>query len=143
MFGLLELKGKTWIVRAFQLLLNASLVILALILCYYLVCELCTIIKEVFLGNNNVHSVLENVLAFFLYFVFISMIVKYFCENDHFPLRYLLYIGITGSIRFIIVNHDNTSDNLYLSLSILVLVISYVLLAPGLLRAGKEGEAND
>lgn len=135
--------SKAAFVKAYQLLLNGSLIILGLVLSYYLVLELYGIIKDVFHGNDNVHNILEKVLEFFLYFVFISMIRKYFCENYHFPLRFLLYIGITGSIRFIIVNHENTSDNLNLSLSILVLVVSYVLLSPDKMRAHGEGEANE
>jgi protein PsiE len=55
------------------------------------------------------------------------MIVKYFKENYHFPLKYLLYIGITANIRFIIVNNDNPEQNLWLSFVIFVLMISYFL----------------
>ncbi|WP_223067974.1 phosphate-starvation-inducible protein PsiE [Paenibacillus caui] len=142
MFDLNDLKSKNWFVKFSQALLNVSLVILGLILSYCLVRELYFIIRGVILGNN-VHSVLENVLVFFLYFVFISMIVKYFCENYHFPLRYLIYVGITGSIRFILVNHENALDNFIFSLAILALVISYILLTPGLKRTHEERESND
>jgi protein PsiE len=68
------------------------------------------------------------------------MIVKYFNEEYHFPLRYLIYIGITGTLRFIIVNRDNAMNNLILSIVILILVISYIMLAP---RKYKVGELKE
>lgn len=95
---------ETSIVHFYQRMLNTSLIILGLVLSFYLVRELYFFVTAAILGNTNVHDILEEVLAFFLYFVFVSMIVKYFKEEYHFPLRYLIYIGITGTIRFIIVN---------------------------------------
>lgn len=68
------------------------------------------------------------------------MIVKYFHEAYHFPLRYLIYIGITGTVRFIIVNRDDAMNNLILSLVIFILVISYIMLAP---RQNKVGELKE
>lgn len=62
------------------------------------------------------------------HFEFISMIVKYFKENYHFPLRYFLYIGITAVIRLIIVNHDDPINTLIYSLVILTLIISYFII---------------
>ncbi|TQK63937.1 protein PsiE [Brevibacillus sp. AG162] len=128
---------ETSIVHFYQRMLNISLIILGLVLSFYLVRELYFIVTAALLGNTNVHDILEEVLAFFLYFVFVSMIVKYFKEAYHFPLRYLIYIGITGTIRFIIVNRDDALNNLILSLVILILVICYLLLAP---RKNKWGE---
>ncbi|EJL41240.1 MULTISPECIES: phosphate-starvation-inducible protein PsiE [Brevibacillus] len=128
------------IVRFYQLMLNTSLIILGLVLSFYLVRELYAIVLDALQGNNNVHDILEKVLAFFLYFVFVSMIVKYFHEAYHFPLRYLIYIGITGTVRFIIVNRDDAMNNLILSLVIFILVISYIMLAP---RQNKVGELKE
>lgn len=133
-------KNEFWLIRWFQILLNASLVTLGLILSYFLFRELFYIVNEGFFGRDNVHDVLEKVLIFFLYFGFVSMIVKYFKENYHFPLRYLLYIGITATIRFIIVNRDNPLENLLLSLVILVLMVSYLMLTPRQTRIDAERE---
>jgi protein PsiE len=58
------------------------------------------------------------------------MIVKYFSENYHFPLRYLLYIGITATIRYVIVNNGDTMRDLWSAGVIFVLIISYQLLPP-------------
>jgi protein PsiE len=89
--------------------------------------ELWIILLSTLQTTLDIHIVLQEILAFFLYFAFVSMIVKYFRENYHFPIRYLLYIGITGTIRFIIVNRDNPTENLILSFVILVLMIAYSL----------------
>ncbi|MGC4377405.1 2Fe-2S iron-sulfur cluster-binding protein [Fictibacillus sp. Mic-4] len=55
---------------------------------------------------------------------------KNFREDYHFPLRYLLYIGITAAIRFIIVNNGEPIQNIWLSVVIFVLTISYIILPP-------------
>ena len=56
------------------------------------------------------------------------MIVKYFKEDYHFPLRYFLYIGITAMIRLIIVDHDHPINTLLYALVVLVLVIGYFIM---------------
>lgn len=119
-------KGKG-LINFYQTLLNSSLIILGFVLIFFLFREIYNIVNDALIGNNNVHDILGKVLVFFLYFGFISMIVKYFEENYHFPLRYLLYIGITATIRFIIVNNESPIQNLWLSLVVFVLMISYFL----------------
>ena len=56
------------------------------------------------------------------------MIVKYFEEDYHFPLRYFMYIGITAMVRLIIVEHEQPTDTLVFSLVILVLIIGYYII---------------
>ncbi|MGG1678621.1 phosphate-starvation-inducible protein PsiE [Neobacillus sp. NRS-1170] len=119
-------KGKR-LIHFYQTMLNSSLSILCFVLIFLLFRELYKIVNDALIGNNNVHDILGKVLVFFLYFGFISMIVKYFKENYHFPIRYLLYIGITATIRFIIVNNGNPIQNLWLSFVVFVLMISYFL----------------
>ncbi|MBM6602166.1 phosphate-starvation-inducible protein PsiE, partial [Priestia megaterium] len=79
-------------------------------------------------GIETHYKILESILVFFLYFEFIAMIVKYFQENYHFPLRYFLYIGITALIRLVIVEHDNPVNTLLHTCAILVLTISYAII---------------
>ncbi|WP_433958401.1 phosphate-starvation-inducible PsiE family protein [Cytobacillus horneckiae] len=119
-------KGK-WVLKFYQNILNLSLIILSCVLIFFLFRELFNIVKDAFIGNNDVHDILGRVLVFFLYFGFITMIVDYFKENYHFPIKNLLYIGITATIRFIIVNNEHPIQNLWLSLVVLVLMISYFL----------------
>ncbi|WP_224773425.1 phosphate-starvation-inducible protein PsiE [Metabacillus idriensis] len=111
-------------------MLNTSLIFLSFIITYFLFRELYYILNDALLSNKNVHEIFSKILIFFLYFGFISIIVRYFEEDHHFPLRYLLYIGITATIRFIIVNNKEPIQIFWLSLVIFVLIISYLLLPP-------------
>jgi protein PsiE len=119
-----------WLVKVYQLVLNIALIVLSMILTYFLFRELYYIFKDISLGNKDVHEIFSKVLVFFLYFGFISMISTYFKEKHHFPLRYLLYIGITATTRFIIVNNGDSIRNFWLSIVIFMLIISYLLLPP-------------
>ncbi|WP_102275082.1 phosphate-starvation-inducible protein PsiE [Cytobacillus massiliigabonensis] len=112
-----------------QIILNVSLVILACILSVLLVKELIIFIQMLFNDESNDYKLfLANILIYFLYFEFISMIVKYFKENYHFPLRYFIYIGITAMIRLIIVDHENPLNTLFYSFVILVLILGYYIM---------------
>ena len=113
----------------FQVVLNVSLVFLALLLCFQLVKEM-VVFGELVLGNRtqDYQVFFARILVFFLYFEFISMIVKYFKEDYHFPLRYFIYIGITAMVRLIIVEHGDPRTTLYNSFVILVLVIGYFIM---------------
>ncbi|PJN90344.1 phosphate-starvation-inducible protein PsiE [Bacillus sp. mrc49] len=124
---MVESAGKS-LIKLYQIVLNIALIILSFILTYFLFRELYYILSDILLENGDVHETFSKILVFFLYFGFISMILTYFKESHHFPLRYLLYIGITATIRFIIVNNGNSFQNLWLSIVILMLTISYILL---------------
>jgi protein PsiE len=115
--------------KVLQIVLNISLVFLAMILSFLLLKELFTF-SHILIENesNDYQLYLANILIFFLYFEFIAMIVKYFKENYHFPLRYFLYIGITAMVRLIIVDHDHPIKTLLYSLVILVLIIGYFIM---------------
>ena len=95
---------KEVIPKVFQFFLNIVLVLLAVILSFLLIKELISFLPLLFnYSHQNYIVFFENILIFFLYFEFITMIVKYFEEDYHFPLRYFIYIGITAMIRLIIV----------------------------------------
>jgi protein PsiE len=114
--------------KLFQLILNVSLISLAIILSFLLIKELIIIVGELFSDSKDYRLFLEHILIFFLYFEFIAMIVKYFKEDYHFPMRYFLYIGITAMVRLIIVDHYNPMNTLLYSLVILILIIGYFIL---------------
>lgn len=129
---MIKLRGLTlvqWIPKILQAVLNVSLVFLAIILSVLLVQELIIFSQILLQGENSDYKLfLANILLFFLYFEFITMIVKYFKEDYHFPLRYFLYIGITAMIRLIIVDHDHPTNTLLYSLVILILIIAYFIM---------------
>lgn len=112
-----------------QGILNLSLIFLALILSVLLANELLHFGWNLLLGKEiEFHEFLEEILVFFLYFEFISMIVKYFKDNYHFPLRYFIYIAITAMVRLIIVDHNSPMDTLIYALVILALIIGYFII---------------
>jgi protein PsiE len=115
--------------RVLQTLLNISLVFLAIILSLLLIKEL-IIFSQILIekGTDDYKLFLANILIFFLYFEFITMIVKYFKEEYHFPIRYFIYIGITALVRIIIVDHDLPVNTLLYSLAILVLIVGYFVM---------------
>ncbi|MGN4123568.1 phosphate-starvation-inducible protein PsiE [Lysinibacillus sphaericus] len=115
--------------KTLQLFLNVCLVLLALILSFLLIKELIEFLKILIADDGGDYKLfLANILIFFLYFEFITMIIKYFKEDYHFPLRYFIYIGITAMIRLIIVEHAHPLNTLMYSLVILILIISYFII---------------
>jgi protein PsiE len=107
-----------------QFILNGSLILLAAVLCILMAREIFHFIEFILITDTpDFQHFLEQILVFFLYFEFISMIVKYFRENYHFPMRYFLYIGITAMIRLIIVDHDDPYKTLLHALVILILIL--------------------
>ena len=112
-----------------QFILNASLIILATVLCILMAKEIFHFVEFIVTSEaTNFQHFFEQILVFFLYFEFISMIVKYFRENYHFPMRYFLYIGITAMIRLIIVDHDDPFNTLLHAFVILILILSYYII---------------
>ncbi|CAH0346055.1 phosphate-starvation-inducible protein PsiE [Bacillus sp. CECT 9360] len=122
-----------------QYALNTALILQAIILCILLGEEIGYFIHFAFNHEGiEVHyEHLERILVFFLYFEFIAMIVKYFQENYHFPIRYFLYIGITALIRLIIVYHENPIHTFLFTCAVLVLVISFYIMNSVTARRGK------
>jgi protein PsiE len=118
------------VINRSQLVMNLSLIAVMLILAWLMMKEVVTVANLAWGGTAQVHDILVEVVNFFLYFAFVSMITVYFKEEFHFPIRYLLYIGITATIRFIMINRDNAMQNLMLSVVIVILICGYRLLGP-------------
>ena len=115
---------------SFLWIMNIALLIIGILLSFGLIMEAKEIFCEgtKFLKNQGSYQhFVEEILVFFLYFEFVALIVKYFKNNYHFPLRYFIYIGITAIIRMIIVQHDDPKSVLVWSGAILLLVISLAI----------------
>ncbi|WP_164725811.1 phosphate-starvation-inducible PsiE family protein [Veillonella sp. CHU732] len=126
----------------FQWVLNFTLFSIGIVLtvavlntAFYIV----TLIPGLFTTDVAYTTFLEEIINFFLFFEFLSLVMKYFKNNFHFPLRYFIYIGITAIIRLIIVSHESSLDLFLWSAAILALVISLVLVV----RYGKEPNSNE
>ncbi|MFB5759740.1 phosphate-starvation-inducible protein PsiE [Paenibacillus medicaginis] len=117
--------------RFLQWVLNVLLTLLALVLSVFLVRETYTIYQLFFTSDGPPPiELLESILNFFLYFEFIALIIKYFEARFHFPLRYLIYIGITAIVRLIIVDHKNPMDTILYSGAILIMVVTLFIADP-------------
>jgi protein PsiE len=112
-----------------QAIINTTLIALLLLLGFLMLRQTYSIGLYAIYDSKNVHLILEQMLNFFLYFAFFSMIIIYYKNGGHFPLRYLIYIGITATVRYIIVNRTDAMQNLLLSIVILLLILGYILLA--------------
>lgn len=121
-----EAKKESFIAKYLQQLLNVMLLLLAIILSMFLVRKTMVILDSLLIQSEptSYYYLTEGILVYFLYFEFLSLIVKYFTHNYHFPLRYFIYIGITAIIRLIIINHEDPIDTFTYCLAILVLVIA-------------------
>lgn len=68
------------------------------------------------------------ILAFFMLFEFIVIIIKYIEDTHDIPIKYLVIISITAILRQLLVVHNNGLQTLFLTLSILVLaVVLYII----------------
>lgn len=120
---------KEFIPKVLQVILNIGLTVLAFALCVMLIIEMVEFLKFILNSEKQEYKYfLAKILVFFLYFEFITMIVKYFKEDYHFPLRYFMYIGITAMLRLIIVEHDSAVDTLIFATVILILIIGYYII---------------
>lgn len=118
------------IIKFAKIIQNITLIALLLLLSYLMIRQTYVIGAYAINDTQNIHLILEQILNFFLYFAFFSMIVIYFKQGEHFPLRYLIYVGITATVRYIIVNRSDALQNLLLTLEILLLILGYLLLTP-------------
>ena len=114
----------------FLWVMNLGLLIIGILLSFGLLIEAKEIFNEgmkFLTSQGSYQNFIEEIVVFFLYFEFVALIVKYFKNNYHFPLRYFIYIGITAIVRLIIVQHDNPYSVLIWSGAILLLVISLTI----------------
>lgn len=70
------------------------------------------------------HAFWSHIYNLFMALEFIFMIIKYFDENYHFPLRYIIYIGVTSVTRAIMIDHDHM---VACGTAILLMVVAYCL----------------
>jgi protein PsiE len=120
------LKHSTYISRFLQWISSAGLFFLAIILITFLGKEILILVGLIFSKASilTMHSLLESIVTYFLYFEFIALIIMYFKSHYEFPLKYFLHIGITALIRLIIIEHKGYVEVLAYSGSILLLVVA-------------------
>lgn len=80
------------------------------------------------------HHSIEDILLLFIYLELLAMIGIYF-KTNHMPVRYLIYVAITGLTRMLIshisLHHVPDAGVLYISGAILILAFSILVLRYG------------
>ena len=66
---------------------------------------------------------IEEIATMFILLEIILMLLKYIKDDHHIPIRYLVLISMTAILRELLLEHGGRIDTLYLSLTILVLVV--------------------
>ena len=127
------------IIPEFIQILVAFLLIVVAIICAGIT------INEMRLICEKIINLRMNVIQVDIFFLHISnailaiefmlLVIKYFREHFHFPLRYVIYIGITSIVRHMIVSHENLLNG---AIASLILVIAYCLLCVKNYKIGKE-----
>ncbi|MBM7689601.1 phosphate-starvation-inducible protein PsiE [Enterococcus ureilyticus] len=108
-----------------NLVLDIVLGVLAVLILIFMIRQLIDI--STFIAKpmtpKNLSIVMQEVVAFFMLFEFIMMVIRYIQEGHHIPIRYLILICITAILRQLMVIHGDAIQTLLLSVSILSLVI--------------------
>jgi len=129
------------IIQSFVVILMIGITILSAVVS---IRELMELFKILFKANSQFADLSVSGVCFLhisnaiLSVEFMLLSIKYFREHFHFPLRYVIYIGITSIIRHMVVSHEHL---LYGSIAILLLVIAYCLLSFKNYKIGKESYA--
>jgi len=121
-----------------QILVSSLLVVIALVCGGVTINEIMVIYKMIIKFNMNVNQVdifFLHISNAILAIEFMLLVIKYFHEHFHFPLRYVIYIGITSIVRHIIVSHEHLIKG---SIATLLLVIAYCLVCIKNYKIGKE-----
>lgn len=108
-----------------NLVLDVVLGLLAVLILIFMIRQLIDISTFITkpMTPKNLSIVMQEVVAFFMLFEFIMMVIRYIQEGHHIPIRYLILICITAILRQLMVLHGEAVQTLLLSVSILSLVI--------------------
>jgi len=91
------------------------------------------------------HHSIEDILLLFIYLELLAMVGIYF-KTNHMPVRYLIYVAITGLTRMLIghisINHVPDAGVLYITGAILILSLTVLILRYGSAKFpyGEPGE---
>ncbi len=113
-----------------QVLSLICISLLGLALVYFMVDELIAVIKiSTITTDTDYYNLLEGVVTFFLFFEFVAMVINILRNGGHISVNFLLGLGITALVRWLITEHEKSLDDLIVSLAVLALVVSTILLA--------------
>ena len=111
--------------KILEKVIKSFLFILATLIVIYMARDLIEVFKIIMTAQikGSLVEISDFILAFFMLFEFIVMIIKYIEDTHNIPIKYLVIISITAILRQLLVVHDNGLQTLFLTLSILILVV--------------------
>ncbi|MGY3766044.1 phosphate-starvation-inducible PsiE family protein [Vagococcus vulneris] len=104
--------------------------LLAVLIIIYMAQDLWMLTKMIIIPaeRDSIEVISEHILAFFMLFEFIMMLIKYIEDSHHIPTKYLILISMTAILRQLLVVHNNGWQTLLLTVSILILTgVLYIL----------------
>jgi protein PsiE len=111
--------------KVLEKIIKSFLFILGILVVIYMARDLIEVFKVIMTAQmkGSLVGISDFILAFFMLFEFIVMIIKYIEDTHNIPIKYLVIISITAILRQLLVVHDNGLQTLLLTLSILILVV--------------------
>lgn len=111
--------------KVLEKIIKTFLFILGILIVIYMARDLIEVFKVIMTAQmkGSLVGISDFILAFFMLFEFIVMIIKYIEDTHNIPIKYLVIISITAILRQLLVVHDNGLQTLLLTLSILILVV--------------------
>ena len=111
--------------KVLEKIIKSFLFILGILIVIYMARDLIEVFKVIMTAQmkGSLVGISDFILAFFMLFEFIVMIIKYIEDTHNIPIKYLVIISITAILRQLLVVHDNGLQTLFLTLSILILVV--------------------
>ncbi|MEA3387092.1 MAG: phosphate-starvation-inducible PsiE family protein [Patescibacteria group bacterium] len=113
------------IAKILQVSINVLWIGLAIIALWIAGNEIIHISSQLISSDYKIGQLLHEIVTVFIYIEIVAMVIKYFEENYHFPLRYIIYIAITALARHIIGDFEHAYDY---SIAILLLAVAYGIL---------------
>lgn len=111
-----------------QILLIIAISILGIFLVLMLYRELIPLIQKVFASSNISNAnILDEVIVFFMFFEFASMVISALVHKGHTSINFLMGLGVTALLRGLISAHGDTTETLVSAISILLLVIGMII----------------
>ncbi|MFW3588274.1 phosphate-starvation-inducible PsiE family protein [Vagococcus fluvialis] len=111
--------------KVLEKIIKSFLFILGILIVIYMARDLIEVFEVIMTAQmkGSLVGISDFILAFFMLFEFIVMIIKYIEDTHNIPIKYLVIISITAILRQLLVVHDNGLQTLLLTLSILILVV--------------------
>ncbi|MBB1079232.1 phosphate-starvation-inducible protein PsiE [Limosilactobacillus sp. STM2_1] len=116
--------------RFLQLLTIIAMALLGICLSVVLFVELFNLSTQLLTVNlaNDYFKILDNVIVFFLFFEFVAMIISALKHNGHISVNFLMSLGVTALLRWLIATHGDPIEIVLYALAILLLIVGMVIL---------------